>query len=234
MSDFTDRLDRIEALLRDGKLSYDALPLAKLRTYMEENLELDASTALIPNTLPLAHTVLAPTSVPPPLVDSRDGQIIYYVAHDANSIIWQFRYRTGTATPYKWEFIGGSWYHTETSTAAVVPAGAYADIGGGVPTLTIPRDGDYHVEFGCNFTSASVTADVAKAGISINGAAPTGNLEIIDASTTSGNTEGGSYARAGLYLAATAGDTLKHQYTSVNGVTTVDERWLRIKPTRIR
>src|SRR4030095_11342304 len=36
-----------------------------------------------------------------------DGQEIYYLADATNSVIWHLRYRAGSSSAYKWEFIGG-------------------------------------------------------------------------------------------------------------------------------
>lgn len=51
-------------------------------------------------------------AVPPPLVTALpggavDGQEIYYLADATNGVIWHLRYRLGSGSPYKWEFLGG-------------------------------------------------------------------------------------------------------------------------------
>jgi hypothetical protein len=36
-----------------------------------------------------------------------DGQEVFYAADATNNVIWNLRYRSGSASTYKWEFVGG-------------------------------------------------------------------------------------------------------------------------------
>ena len=79
-----------------------------------------------------------------------DGQEVRYLANNTNGIIWNFRYRAGSSSAYKWEFIGGqrlgqegvggntwgTWLSTSSLTSVALSGG---------PSVTIPLAGDYEV-----------------------------------------------------------------------------------------
>jgi hypothetical protein len=92
----------------------------------------------------LSGTSTLVTSLPSSPID---GQIIDYVADSANGVVWRFRYRSASASAYKWEFIGGgqldSYVTAQQSTSAV---GATVGLGG--PAVTVPFAGDYLVTGG--------------------------------------------------------------------------------------
>lgn len=77
-----------------------------------------------------------------------DGQEIHYqtVAMAALGIRWRFVYNAGSASAYKWEFIGGSTWATfitaTVTTVSVYPA--LVDLGG--PSIAVPLAGDFIVE----------------------------------------------------------------------------------------
>lgn len=82
-----------------------------LATVSVPALDTTISTAQITDTRPMAMVgatgVMGPatvTSLPP---NPYDGQEIYYVADATNGIVWRFKYRAASASPYKWEFVGG-------------------------------------------------------------------------------------------------------------------------------
>jgi hypothetical protein len=72
-----------------------------------------------------------------------DGQEIRYLADAANGVIWTLRYRAGSSSAYKWEFVGGS--PLIASLAAGSPAfssTSWAYVGS-APSIAIPLAGDY-------------------------------------------------------------------------------------------
>jgi hypothetical protein len=80
-----------------------------------------------------------------------DGQEVYYGADATNGRIWHLRYRAASASSYKWEFIGGSPLDTFTSASATKGAGTtFAALSDSLPTLTIPRAGEYLVRWASN------------------------------------------------------------------------------------
>jgi hypothetical protein len=89
-----------------------------------------------------SHRLLV-TSLP---VSPYDGQEVLYQANVGNGIVWHFRYNAGSASAYKWEFLGGGplLSYIDGSTGSFT--GTAIDKGG--PNITLPFDGDYEVELG--------------------------------------------------------------------------------------
>lgn len=76
-----------------------------------------------------------------------DGQEFFYLADAANGVIWHFRYRAAAASPYKWEFVGGSPLHIGLVTVFTTTSGTpVAD--GTTTQIVIPFAGDYDIGSG--------------------------------------------------------------------------------------
>lgn len=99
-----------------------------------------------------------------------DGQEVRYLADNTNGIIWNFRYRAGSGSTYKWEFIGGpplsqydSTQYSTTSTSLVRP---------GSSEITTPLSGDYLLDGSCGFVVAATGASqYAYSHLAIDGTA---------------------------------------------------------------
>lgn len=94
----------------------------------------------------LAHR--APLQVVAALPGSpTDGQeIVYQNATMAGlGIAWRLKYRSGSASAYKWEYIGGSPWVAEVTTSETTAAGAFADLATVGPSITLPLAGDYAI-----------------------------------------------------------------------------------------
>ena len=97
------------------------------------------------------------TSLP---VGATDGQEIYYQADAANGIIWHLRYNAGSASAYKWEFVGGSELSSEVITQETTTSSVYVALTTPGPSITLPLAGDYDVTIG---TYATVSGAAASA-----------------------------------------------------------------------
>lgn len=76
-----------------------------------------------------------------------DGQEVYFQADATNGIYWHLRYRSGSASAYKWEFVGGAPLAVESLAISTV-VGAVPNIWGVQTTqlnVTLPLAGDYDV-----------------------------------------------------------------------------------------
>lgn len=99
-----------------------------------------------------------------------DGQ--EYVLVDsltAPTYQWRFRYNAGSASAYKWEFVGGAakWGTVDTSeSTASTTAVDLATVG---PAFTVPREGDYLCSWGsdasCDLSGHAMAAVLCKAGV---------------------------------------------------------------------
>jgi len=82
-----------------------------------------------------------------------DGDI-WIAAVDSSGVRWMFQYNAGSASAYKWEFIGGP---PISSQGAAVGNGAtlntYINIG--ASTLVLARGGDYRLRGGTQVTGAT-------------------------------------------------------------------------------
>jgi hypothetical protein len=78
-----------------------------------------------------------------------DGQQIYLQADPANGIIWHLRYNAGSASAYKWEFVGGPPLAGLGTTSDPLPNSTiYNDFATVGPSVTLPAGigGDFFVD----------------------------------------------------------------------------------------
>lgn len=72
-----------------------------------------------------------------------DGDEIFYQADATAGVIWHLRYRSGSASTYKWEYVGGPPLSAEVQTKETSASTSYTDLATVGPSLTIPLAGDY-------------------------------------------------------------------------------------------
>lgn len=72
-----------------------------------------------------------------------DGEEYSYLADDANGVIWRFKYRSASASSFKWEFIGGPPKLIEVTTSETTNSSSYADLATVGPDYTTPLAGDW-------------------------------------------------------------------------------------------
>lgn len=88
-----------------------------------------------------------------PTVGLVDGYEVYYqsTAMAASGIVWHLRYRAGSASTYKWEFIGGSELAVENvggvdwNTREACASLTLAALTTPGPSITIPLAGEYRI-----------------------------------------------------------------------------------------
>lgn len=82
-----------------------------------------------------------------------DGDEVHYVADATKGVLWHLKYNQGSASPYKWEFVGGSSLSSNISTGASTALSAIGSwvetlTGGAKINITLARMGEYDVEWG--------------------------------------------------------------------------------------
>ena len=98
-----------------------------------------------------------------------NGQVIYYLADDTNGVVWTLKYRSGSASSYKWEFVGGSSLFS-TASGTTTTSGTLASISS--PSITVPLSGDYRITFGFQGALFGATnGGSARAEVRIDGTA---------------------------------------------------------------
>jgi len=160
-----------------------------------------------------------------------DGQEVFFAADAANGVIWHLRYRAGSVSAYKWEFLGGpplvSTIDTDESTAAVI----LQDLTTVGPSVTVPLAGDYVMEIGANMYTSSTTGACAM-NYAVGGAAPV-SADAAQAApgTTSTGHSSSSVRRKNGIAAATA---ITAKYAAVtDGTANFRFRVMQVRPIRV-
>lgn len=80
-----------------------------------------------------------------------DGQEVYFLADSANGVFWHLRYRAGSASAYKWEFLGGPEILVDGGAVTITTTGSNDgtyQVTSPSKAITPPLSGDYMVEIG--------------------------------------------------------------------------------------
>lgn len=86
-----------------------------------------------------------------------DGQEFSLIVDSTNGVEWRFKYNAGSASAYKWEFLGGPPLAAGQAGSISTSSTTYVDMTSG-PTLTVPRAGDYIVQVDLFGQCSSFTA----------------------------------------------------------------------------
>jgi hypothetical protein len=95
----------------------------------------------------------------------QEGDECYYLADNANGVIWHLRYRASSTSAYRWEMLGGSDMFLTSGADEYGPLGSYAAVTG--MQMTLPLGGDYRVRWGATLYSNVVGAG-STIGVSLN------------------------------------------------------------------
>jgi hypothetical protein len=184
----------------------------------------------------LAPTV---TSLPASPVD---GDEVVYTADATAGVRWRFKYRSASASSYKWEFVGGPpLFDTVEADQAVTPSVAYtwSNLTTVGPTLTLPLAGDYDCVFGARMWN-NTNAGSPLMAISFGGASPTYTSEAMwpyNNGTGVAVAPGGAWqgSRFIRHAGSTAGQTAQAKYSSAGAGTqsNFQSRWLTAVPVRV-
>lgn len=123
------------------------------------------------------ETVSAISGGPP--ASPADGDIWTATGVDTNGTVWRFRYNAGSASSYKWEFIGGSPLYTANNTGTSFNSAGWTRIA----TVAINRPGEYE---GMATLSASMGANTQVESIIIN---PDNNGSLFNSNNSDGGTQ---------------------------------------------
>jgi len=91
-------------------------------------------------------------SVTPP-ASPNDGD--HWVMPISNGVLWRFRYNAGSASAYKWEFLGGSPILNYTTGPNGLLNGSWGNVVGAATTLT--RAGDYQIVAAARLTAGAAS-----------------------------------------------------------------------------
>jgi hypothetical protein len=177
----------------------------------------------------VAPTITTSTIAGGPPASPKDGDIWIATGVDANGTRWQFQYNAGSASTYKWEFIGGSSVLADVETQESTVSTAAVDLATVGPQATLARGGDYEVTLGAIIAAPTATAALAHMRIYAGGV-DTG-LEVVRGGGTAGAFE--SVSRRSVLLGRSAGDAVTCKYFTDAGTGTFGYRHLVITPKRV-
>lgn len=159
-----------------------------------------------------------------------DGDEVYLIVDAVAGTTWHFRYSAGSASAYKWEFLGGA--SIEANVAAAV-VGAGAGIWGSdvAAQITVPRAGDYVASYSGQFANQVAAQNTVNLGIDVSTVASPGSMVVGTTLIASGSA--GSSARR-LFAGLAAANILRGWWQpGGTGNVNASARALSVLPVRI-
>lgn len=169
-----------------------------------------------------------PRSTTPPTATNE--QMWFYPADTTNGVVWALKYNSGSASAYKWECVGGASMCLEVATDETTASTTYVDLATVGPSITVPRAGDYEVEWGASVWNA--TGGVAEYVAVKRGAAATADADAATVSPAQA-APGTSIARKKVFTGLAASDVLKLQCKVNGGTGHFIFRWISVRPVRV-
>ncbi len=143
---------------------------------------------------------------------------------------WHLRYNGGSASSYKWEFIGGTEMYAAVDTTETTSSATYAALSTAGPTITLPNAGDYFVSIGATI-GPKTTASIGYMSYDIGG---TGASDNDAASSQSGSSNQYSVSRTARKTGLTAvALTSKYRTANTSDAMSFRFRWMLVRPIRI-
>jgi hypothetical protein len=162
-----------------------------------------------------------------------DGQEIDYLADTTGGVIWRLRYRTASASSYKWEYVGGSeMVRNQTGDAGTISTGSFVEPPGS-PTLTLPLSGDYFITVFGQFSRTGAGVGNAQVRVSTSSAVLIlpGDARFQGSGFTSPNPDLVTVSIAGVATGLAAAGVLR--YYVVGGGMTCSVRTIILRPVRV-
>jgi hypothetical protein len=142
---------------------------------------------------------------------------------------WRFRYNSGSTSPYKWEFVGGSHVVVAVNTQENHPGGsAWANLPTNGPLFTVPRGGDYLVIASTASNNGAAGTSTGQLGPAVGDTTPP---VVVGVSLQSGFASG--IALQGAFYGVTAGNILKLRYWSNSNLLNFSNRVMTVTPIRV-
>jgi hypothetical protein len=160
-----------------------------------------------------------------------DGDEVYFLASEPNSIIWHLRYRAAMASAYKWECVGGNGLMHDITATETTASTIYADLATVGPTIVLPLAGDFRVTYGC-WSAGTVATAIQAMSLKISTAA-TQDVDGLSMQPPGVNyMVGGQTARIRDINLVSRFNTVKCQYKTNAGTASFQNRWMEIRPIR--
>jgi len=158
-------------------------------------------------------------------------RVSVYFAGAGVDVLWDMIWDVD-ATPFKWRCAGATPHFSEVATAEASTNSAYVDLATVGPSVTIPFDGKYNIEFGAMITTDGIVTHGAFCA-PVLGATPASDansIEVLGPDTA----ESISVSRWLFSKTLNKADVVKLQYKqTVGGSSNFTRRWLRVIPVVI-
>jgi microcystin-dependent protein len=230
-SDTPDHLHSIPALAigaQGGGAAANNMPPYVVLAYMIKvtGAQIDAAGALVGPQGPPG------VSATPPLVSALpgaplDGQECHYLADAAAGVVWRLRYRAASASPYKWECIGGTPL-TANTAAGVTVGSALAEAPDNLPRLTAALAGDWILDYQAQCAHGTAGGYVGVQAFV--GAVPEATSYAISSTGGYSVTVSGSQVR---FAGITAGSIAGLRFVTSSGNGNVYWRAISLRPARV-
>jgi hypothetical protein len=155
-----------------------------------------------------------------------------YPADTAAGVLWPLKYNSGSGSAYKWEGHGCGFVYATIATDESTASTTYVDLATVGPSITVPRAGDYEVEWNCaSYNTAG--GPINYAAVKRGGGATSDNDAITWAPGATIATPGETGSRKMVLLGLAAGDVIKIQYRTSSGTVHFLNRALFVRPIRV-
>jgi hypothetical protein len=207
-----------------------AVAVASMRT-----LGSGAAQAAAGNDSRFGGTGISYGSSPP--ASPADGQLWMFPADATNGVNWMFRYRSGSSSTYKWEFVGGTSLNAYIATSqAVGTASSWVDLATSGPTVTCPRAGDYAAQWRFRVSNVDASVRMAYCTVVPAGGSP-GTIQAGTGAIANNETSDfGDFANPGRDASLAAigsGVTLRLMYYATSTNVSFSARFLAVTPVRV-
>ncbi|HVE80923.1 MAG TPA: hypothetical protein VNA68_02170, partial [Candidatus Dormibacteraeota bacterium] len=164
-----------------------------------------------------------------------DGDEVTYQADATNGIYWHLRYRAGSASAYKWEFLGGSELYSSVATAESTQSATFVALATAGPSIALPLPGDYEIGLGATISQDSANSP-AVMSFDIGATAASDGDSIWEFYSVRTDGTPGPIRNANVLLRKTglSAVTLTAKYHSTsNANSTFSQRTMRARPIRV-
>lgn len=227
---FNAAMDAIDGLLDKAQYSTDTKGTNKVPVWNGSAWVYSLVTTGMLTDASVTGGKLALNSGSTPPASPNDGDLWLYTGI-GSGINWLLRYNAGSASTYKWEWLGGSAADSYVATAESTLSTTYTDLATVGPQVTVPRAGEYKVEFGA-VCQPNASASIAAATLFVNAVQQAEG--VVGFTTAGGNSEWSASTRTATKTFAVS-DVVKLKYITGSGAIngTFTQRWLKVTPIRV-
>jgi len=166
------------------------------------------------------------TTLPASPVDGQEAILVDSVTNPTYQ--WRFRYNAASSSAYKWEFMGGAPARSDVQTQENYSSTSYGNLATVGPTFTLPRAGDYLIDFNAEMFHSSTSPMY----VALKRGAATESDN--DAAIAQGAANYSFTGRRSIFVAAAAAaDVMLLRYKTGAATASFRKREMRVTPVRV-